>query len=105
VKKQNLAHNVYFTLKDSSDEAIDALIEECNTYLKDNPGILYFSAGSLVKEHDRDVNIRDFHVGLHVVFENKSFHDKYQDVENHITFVERNKDNWTQVMVFDTYVS
>ena len=105
MEKQKLAHNVFFTLKDSSDEAVDTLIEECNTYLKDGPGIVYFSAGSLVKENDRDVNVTDFHVGLHVVFENKSYHDKYQDAEKHITFVERNKDNWVQARVFDTYVS
>ena len=105
MEKQNLAHNVFFTLKDSSDEAVDTLIEECYTYLKDNPGILYFSVGSLVKEHNRDVNVRDFHVGLHIVFENKSYHDKYQEAEKHITFVERNKGNWAQARVFDTYVS
>lgn len=104
MKKQNLAHNVFFTLKDSSDKAIDALIEDCYTYLKDNPGIIYFSAGHLVSEHNREVNVTDFHVGLHVVFEDKSYHDKYQSVEKHIIFINRNKDNWAQVRVFDTYI-
>jgi len=102
--KKNLAHNVFFTLKDSSDKAVNKLIKDCNTYLKDSPGILYFSAGRLVKEHNREVNINDFHVGLHVVFVDKSHHDKYQVAEDHINFIDRNKDNWAQVRVFDTYI-
>ena len=104
MKKQNLVHNVFFTLKDSSDKAINALIEDCYTYLKDTPGIIYFSAGHLVSEHNRDVNITDFHVGLHVVFEDKSYHDKYQVAEKHIIFINRNKNNWAQLRVFDTYI-
>jgi hypothetical protein len=104
MEKLNLVHNVFFTLEDSSDKAIEDLIEDCYKYLKDNPGIVYFSAGRLVPEHGREVNITDFHVGLHVVFDDKSYHDKYQDAEKHITFVDRNKDNWVRVRVFDTYV-
>ncbi len=104
MEKQNLAHNVFFTLEDSSDSAIEALIEDCYTYLKDSPGIIYFAAGRLVQEHNREVNISDFHVGLHVVFADKPYHDKYQAAEKHITFVDRNKGNWVKVRVFDTYI-
>ena len=102
--EQNLAHNVFFTLKDASDTAVEILVEDCYTYLKDIPGVIYFSAGRLVPEHSRDVNVTDYHVGLHVVFTNKSYHDQYQDAEKHKIFVDRNKANWSQVRVFDTYI-
>ncbi len=102
--KQNIAHNVFFTLKDASDTAVEALIEDCYTYLKDLPGVIYFSAGRLVSEHKRDVNITDFHVGLHVVFAGKPSHDQYQDAEKHNIFIDRNKANWAKVRVFDTYI-
>ena len=69
---QNLAHNVFFTLKDASDNAIENLIKDCNYYLKNLPGIINFSAGRLVPENNREVNVTDFHVGLHVIFSNKS---------------------------------
>jgi hypothetical protein len=104
MKEQNLSHNVFFTLKNSSDTAIETLIEECYTYLKDNPGVIYFSAGRLVSEHNRDVNVKDFHVGLHVVFADKPYHDQYQVAEKHNIFIERNKANWAKVRVFDIYV-
>ncbi|MGM0366760.1 MAG: Dabb family protein [Actinomycetota bacterium] len=104
MKDQNLAHNVFFTLKNSSGKAVETLIEDCYSYLKDIPGIIYFAAGSLVPGHNRDVNVTDFHVGLHVVFVSKFYHDQYQDAEKHNIFVDRNKDNWAQVRVFDTYI-
>jgi len=96
-------HNVYFQLKDSSDEAIEKLIAECHTYLKPVPGIIYFSVGRLLEEHNREVNVLDFHVGTHVTFLNKAAHDAYQTNDLHNKFVERNIDNWGNVRVFDMY--
>ncbi len=104
MKEQNLAHNVFITLKDPSDAAIEALIEDCHVYLKDTPGLIHFSAGRLVEEHKRDVNVTDFHVSIYAVFSSKPYHDQYQVAENHNIFVERNKANWAQVRVFDTYI-
>jgi hypothetical protein len=102
--EQNLAHNVFFTLKDTSEKAVETLIEECYTYLKDHPGVIYFSAGRRVAEFNREVNVTDFQVGLHVFFSNKSCHDQYQVAEMHKIFLDRNKANWAKVVVFDTYV-
>lgn len=99
-----LAHNVYFTLTDDSPEAIDRLVAACHKYLKDHPGVEFFAAGTLVKELTRDVNDRDFHVALHVVFTDKAAHDAYQTVDDHLTFIAEQKGNWKQVRVFDSYV-
>ena len=104
MNEQKLAHAVFFTLKDASDAAIEALIEDCHTYLKDLPGVVFFSAGRLVSEHSRDVNVKDFQVGLNVVFASKAYHDQYQIAEKHNIFIDRNKSNWAQIRVFDTYV-
>lgn len=104
MEELNLSHNVFFTLKDASETAVEALIEDCHKYIKDNPGIIYFCVGSIVPEHKRDVNIRDFQVGLHVVFSSKFYHDQFQVSEKHGLFVERGKNNWEKIRVFDTYV-
>ena len=104
MNEQNLSHAVYFTLKDASGATVENLIEDCYTYLKDHPGVTYFSAGRRVPEHNRDVNVTDFHVGFQVVFTNKSFHDQYQVSKEHKIFLDRNKDNWAQVRIYDTYV-
>ena len=48
-----LAHHVYFTLKDRSDEAIQALLEACNKYLDNHEGLVGFSLGTRDRELDR----------------------------------------------------
>ena len=99
-----LAHNVYFTLNDSSPEAVDRLVRACHQYLKNHPGVELFAAGTLVGDLDRDVNDRDFHVALHVVFSDRESHDRYQQAEDHLTFIAEQKENWKQVRVFDSNV-
>lgn len=98
------AHNVYFSLKENSPELVDALIADCTTYLAPQAGIISFACGILEPELDREVNDRGFDVGLHILFETREAHDAYQTDEQHDIFVERNKDNWSNVRVFDTQV-
>ena len=99
-----LAHNVYFALHDSSPAAKATLVEACHKYLRDHPGVTFFAAGQIVESHNRDVNVRDWDVSLHVVFKDKACHDLYQEAESHHQFIEENKENWKTVRVFDTYV-
>jgi hypothetical protein len=103
-KEPMLAHNIYFRLKDDSQAARNRLVDSCHQYLKDHPGVVFFAAGTLAEELDRPVNVRDFHVGLHIIFKANRFHDKYQTADKHIQFIEENKGNWEDVRVFDTLV-
>ena len=102
-KQPMLIHNVYFTLKDGTPENTQKLTDACFKYLKDHPGVVFFAAGPLVQELDRPVNVRDFHVGLHVIFQSKKDHDVYQTAPAHLKFIEENKPTWDKVKVFDTY--
>jgi hypothetical protein len=97
-----LIHNVYFALKDNSDNARQHLIEECHTYLSGIAGITSFHCGVLAEKNRRPVNDRNFDVGLHVIFESQEAHDSYQSSDPHNEFVERNSDNWDNARVFDT---
>ncbi len=99
-----LAHNVYFTLKDKSETARKALVAACQKYLTGHPGTLFFACGTLAEELDRPVNVRDFDVALHVVFESKAAHDAYQEAPRHVQFVEEQKPGWEKVRVFDSIV-
>ena len=55
-------------------------------------------------ELDREVNDRDWHVGLHLVFIDKAAHDAYQDDPTHNRFIAENKATWAKVRVFDSLV-
>ena len=99
-----LAHNVYFILNDNSQAARQKLVADCYKYLRDHPGVTFFAAGTIVEEHAREVNVRGWDVGLHVVFAGKRHHDLYQKAADHLKFIEANKQNWKAVHVYDTYV-
>jgi len=99
-----LAHNVYFSLNDNSDAARENLITACRKYLSGHPGTVFFAAGALAKDLDRPVNDRDFDVALHVVFDSRESHDRYQKDGRHLKFIEENTANWKKVRVFDSYV-
>jgi len=98
------AHNVYFALKDNSDEAVDRFISDSKQYLAVIPGINSFACGVLETELDREVNDQDFDVSLHVLFESKEAHDAYQIAPSHSEFVARNQPNWAGARVFDSAV-
>ena len=99
-----LSHDVYFTLKDNSEAAKARLVAACYQYLRDHPGVTFFAAGEIVGSHAREVNVRDWDVGLHVVFASKEHHDLYQKAADHLQFIEENQQNWKAVRVFDTFV-
>ena len=100
-----LVHNVYFTLKDNSPAAKQKLVAACQKYLSKHDGVVFFAAGTITDELKREVNDRDFDVGLHIFFNSLASHDKYQDAPDHLKFINENKDNWKKVRVFDSTVS
>ena len=99
-----LAHNVYFALTDNSPEAVERLVGACKKYLADHPGVVFFAAGGLNPDLAREVNVRDFDVALHVVFDGRESHDAYQDAPEQVQFIEKHQDNSKNVMDFDSYL-
>ncbi len=97
-----LAHHVFFTLKDRSRAALEALIDGCREYLTDHPGTVFFACGPRTQDLARPVNDRDFDVGLQVVFRDRASHDLYQKAFRHLRFIEKFSGNWAKVRVFDT---
>ena len=100
-----LAHNVFFTLKDSSPESQQKMVDACHKYLKGHTGTAFYAAGTLTPDLTRPVNDCDFHVAVHVISESSQAHDDYQISERHLQFREENKEGWEQVRMFDSDVS
>ena len=99
-----LAHVVFFTLKDRSPAARDALVAACHRYLTDHPGTIHFSAGPRAPGYQRAVNDQNYDVALVLVFASETDHDRYQDASRHNEFVAEQSGNWAQVRVFDAHV-
>lgn len=100
-----LAHMVFFTLANKSEANAQKLVDACHQYLDGHEGTVYFSVGTRAEEFDREVNATDFDVALHLVFEDKAAHDTYQEHPRHLEFIEKNKDLWSTVRVYDSYVA
>jgi hypothetical protein len=100
-----LAHAVYFTLKDQSPEARQKFIDSCEKYLTKHKGAVSFTIGTIAMDVKEPVSDREFDVALHVVFENKAALGEYLKSERHDKFVAENKDSFAKVRVFDSYLS
>ncbi|MEX2142241.1 MAG: Dabb family protein [Pirellulales bacterium] len=103
-KEAQLAHMVFFTLKDSSEANRKRLVDACKKHLDGHDGVVYFSVGTLNDDLKRPVNDRDYDVALHLVFRNRAAHDRYQEHPRHKEFVDLGPDLWTKVRVFDSDV-
>jgi hypothetical protein len=66
-----IVRDVYCSLKDNSTEAKQKLVASCKKYLARHTGTVSFAAGTLCEDLKRDVNARDWDVGLHLVFASK----------------------------------
>ena len=73
-----LAHMVFFTLKDHCPEARRRLVAACHEHLSGHEGTVSFSVGTIAEDVVEPVSDRDFDVALHLLFENKAAIAAYQ---------------------------
>ena len=100
-----LAHAVYFTLKDQSPKSREAFVATCEKYLAGHKGTVSFTVGTIAEDvKEPGVSDREFDVALHVVFEDKSGLAAYLKSERHDQFVAEIKDKVGKVRVFDSYL-
>jgi hypothetical protein len=100
-----VAHMVYFKLKDSSGANRAKLAAACKLFLTGHEGGVSFAVGTLAGDLNGPFNDHDFDVSLHLVFVNKDALDKYHGSARHDKFLEENKETWEKVRVFDSYLS
>jgi stress responsive alpha/beta barrel protein len=99
-----LAHNVYFTLEDNSPMKIQEMVDGCYEYLKGHDGEVFFAAGGRALDLNREVNVQDFDVALHIIFKTRALHDEYQVSARHEEFKQKCLGNIKQVRVLDSLV-
>jgi hypothetical protein len=102
-----LAHMVFFALKDHSKDPRERFIASCDKYLSNHEGTVYYSVGMIAEDKDVEepVSVKDFDVALHVVFENKAAKARYLASERHKMFVDENRESFAGVRVFDSFLS
>jgi hypothetical protein len=76
-EETQIAHMVYFTLKDNSPTAKAALVGACKKYLTKHTGEAFFRAGTRATEFKQAVNDLDFDVSLHIIFQDPAAYERY----------------------------
>ena len=100
-----LAHMVFFKLKDSGEKSRAAMIASCQKYLTGHPGTISVSFGEIAEDVKEASSDRDFDIALHLVFADKDAAAAYQKSARHAEFVEKNKASFAKVRVYDSYLS
>lgn len=100
-EKRGFIHHVFFWLK-NTDNAQDfqQLVKGLKTLSK-AATIREFHIGKPADTH-RDVIERSYSVSWMLVFDTKEDQDKYQTDPIHLNFVEKCKDLWSKVVVYDS---
>jgi hypothetical protein len=100
-----LSHSVYFSLKESTPEAQQKLVDACKKHLSQHPGVRYFATGTLCDEIKGGLNDRDFDVLLMMVFNDHEALHTYAQSAAHQKFIAENAASFKKVRVFDADVS
>jgi hypothetical protein len=96
-----LIHTVFFAVgANASEDAVEQLLADCRGLLSKVPGVRHLWVGRPADTH-RSVVLRDYAVGMTIVFADAAAQEAYQDHPLHLEFIARNKNTWSGVRVFD----
>lgn len=99
-----VAHSVFFKLKDDNGANRAKLVATCKLLLTGHEGTVSFAVGTLAGDLIGPYNDHDYDVSLHLVFVSKATLDKYHEHPRHTKFIEANKDTFEKIRVFDSYL-
>ena len=95
-------HAVFFTFKEGTPpNEMDALVKDSIEQLSKIPSVRKIDSGPRDTQAVRGVNVTDFDIGLVVYFDDKAGYDLYEDHPIHVDYVQKHRENWSQVRVFD----
>lgn len=94
-------HTVFFWMRPGvSDADRRQLVNDCLELLGKVPTVRQIWAGRPART-PREVVDNSYDVGLTVILADKAGHDVYQEHPLHLDFINRNKQNWARVQVYD----
>lgn len=99
-----LGHNIFFSLKDPSDENKTKLIEACKSRLSQHPGIVFFAFGTRDERINGGFNDKSYDVALHMIFTGRDALGAYARTPDHQKFVAESTPLLKNVRIFDSAV-
>jgi hypothetical protein len=99
-----LAHSIFFSLKEPSDENIAKLVEACKNHLSQHPGIVFFAVGTRDEKINGGFNDKAYDVALHMVFTGREALGAYARTPGHQKFVAESATMLKGLRIFDSTV-
>jgi hypothetical protein len=99
-----LGHNIFFSLKDPSDENKARLIEACKVRLSQHPGIVFFAVGTRDERINGGFNDKGHDVALHMVFTGREALGAYARTPDHQQFIVETTPLLKNVRIFDSAI-
>ncbi len=100
---QSLFHSIYFSLVDKTPASIAKFTDICVMYLSQHSGIQQFTIGGLT-DINRDVSVRNFDVGVDIIYESKQAYDDYLTSKGHDDFFPATVGMIADTYIFDSYL-
>lgn len=95
-------HTVIFFVKDDAPKgAIDAMIDDAHGLLTKIPTVRDLKIGRPAKQSTPEVSVKDYQVGLVVLFDDFDGLDKYLKHPQHDEYVNRHLKHMNKVVVYD----
>ena len=99
-----LGHNIFFSLKEPTDENKAKLIEACKARLSQHPGIVFFAVGTRDERLNGGFNDKNYDVALHMIFTGREALGSYARTQDHQQFVGESTPLLKNVRIFDSAV-
>jgi hypothetical protein len=98
------SHAIYFSLADRASTTVRAFTDACVKYLSGHHGQLGFIMGTRALDQHRDVNVTDFDISLHMLFDSAASYQLYQSNGRHEEFITVTAGMSNARRVFDSYL-
>lgn len=99
-----LGHNLFFTLKEPTDENKAKLIDACKKYLSQHPGIVFFAVGTRDEKLSGGFNDKNYDVALHMIFTGREALGTYGRSDDHQQFIRETTPLFKGLRIFDSSV-
>ena len=99
-----ITHDVYFQLKDRSEESVEAFAKETVALMEKSRGLATWQVTVRDPEAGANNSDKDYDVQARMLFRNVAALKEYIPADYHQNWVGEQKDKWESVRVFDSKV-
>ena len=99
-----ISHDVYFTLNDRSDVAVEPFAKATIVLMQQAKGVVGWRVSMCDPDGVSDSHDQDYDICLHGLFTDRAALHRYEKSAQHLAYIELHKSLWKPVRVYDSRV-